>query len=104
MMMLLLYDDDAVISGLESENQILLNLLSSWCSWADIIIRVNKCHSFGIKKSGTSSKHFQSKLFLKDELISPIKQDEYFTYLGRRFDNKITNKQDKETYYFTSKT
>ena len=86
------------MSGLESENQILLDLLSRWCSWADIIIRINKCHFFGIKKSGTSSKQFQSKLFVKDELISPIKQDEYFTCLGRRFENTITKKQ---TCYLT---
>ena len=30
-------DDAAVISGLEKENQILLNLFSRWCSWADMI-------------------------------------------------------------------
>ena len=27
-------DDAVVISGLESENQTLLNLFSRWCSWA----------------------------------------------------------------------
>ena len=81
-------DDTAVISGLESENQILLNLFSRWCSWVDMIIRVDKYHSFGIKKSGTSSKQFQPKLFVNIELIPPLKQDEYFTYLGRHFDLK----------------
>ena len=30
-------DDAAVISGLEKGNQILLNLFSRWCSWADMI-------------------------------------------------------------------
>ena len=49
-------NDAAVISGLESENRILLNLFSRWCSWADMIITVDKCHSFRIRKSGTSSK------------------------------------------------
>ena len=72
-------DDAAVISGLESENQILLNLFSGWCAWADMITRVEKCHSFGIKKSGTSSKQFQPKLFVNNEIIPPVKQDEYFT-------------------------
>ena len=51
-------DDAAVISGLESENQILLNLFGIWSLWVDMIIRVDKCHSFGIKKSVTSSKQF----------------------------------------------
>ena len=88
--------DAAVISGLESENQILLNLFSRWCSWADMIIRVDKCHSFGIEKSGTSSKQFQPKLFVNNEIIPPVKQDEYFTYLGRHFDYKMTNNQHKD--------
>ena len=51
-------DDAAVISRLESENQILLNLFSRWCSWVDMIIRVDKWHSFGIKRSGNSSKQY----------------------------------------------
>ena len=84
--------DAAVISGLESENQILLNLFSRWCSWADMIIRVDKCHSFGIEKSGTSSKQFQPKLFVNNELIPPLKQDDYFT-VSR---HKMTNNQHKD--------
>ena len=85
-----------MISGLESETQILLNLFSRWCSWADIIVRVDKYHSFGIKKFGTSSKQFQSKIFVNKELIPPLMQDEYFTYLGRHFDYKMTNNQHKD--------
>ena len=89
-------DDAAFISGLESENQILLNLFSRLCSWVDMIIPVDKGHSFGIKKSGSSSKQFQPKLFVNNEAIPPVKQHEYFTYLGRHFDNKITNNQHKD--------
>ena len=47
--------------------------------YTDMIIRVDKCHSFRIKKSGTSSKQFQPKLFVNNEIIPPVKQDEYFT-------------------------
>ena len=43
-------DDAAVITGLERENQVLLNHFTRWCSLADITIRVEKCMSFGIKK------------------------------------------------------
>ena len=89
-------DDAAVISGLESSNQILLNLFSRWCLWADMIIGVDKCHLFGIKKSGTSSKQFQPKLFVNNELIPPLKQDELFTCLGRHFDYEMTSNQHKD--------
>ena len=99
-------DDTAFISGLESENQILLNLFSRWCSWADMIIRVDKCHSFGIKKSGSTrnnSKQFQPKLFVNNEFIPPVKHDEYFTYLGRHFDYKMTNNQRKDDLFSDTK-
>ena len=61
-----------------------------------LIIRVDKCHFFGIKKSGTSSKQFQPKLFVNNELIPPVKQGQYFEYLGRNFDYKITNNKHKD--------
>ena len=59
-----------------------------------MIIRVDKCHSFRIKKSGTNSKQFQPKLLVNNQLIPPVKQDEYFTYL--HFDYKMTNNQHKD--------
>ncbi|CAB3997754.1 Hypothetical predicted protein [Paramuricea clavata] len=43
-------DDAAVISSQEKENQILLNRFSVWCQLANMIIRVDKCSTFGIKK------------------------------------------------------
>ena len=62
-----------------------------------------KYHSFGIKKSGTSSKQFQPKLFVNNELIPPVKQDEYFTYLGRHFDYKMTSNQHKGDVFSDAK-
>ena len=35
-------------------------------------------------------------LFVNNETIPPVKQDEYFTYLGRHFDYKMTNNQHKD--------
>ena len=46
-------DDAAVISSQESENQHLLNRFSIWCQWSNMIIRVDKCSTFGIKKALT---------------------------------------------------
>ena len=42
-------DDAAVISGQESENQILRNRFSIWCQWSEVIIRVDKYSTFGLK-------------------------------------------------------
>ncbi len=46
-------DDAAVITIQESENQHLLNRFAIWCQWSDMIIRVDKCSTFGIKKALT---------------------------------------------------
>ena len=48
-------DDAAVISCSERENQLLLYCLTRWCQWAQMIIRVDKCTTFGIKKFSTCS-------------------------------------------------
>ena len=53
-------DDAAVITGQESENQHLLNRFSIWCKWADMIIRVDKCSSFGMKKVLSKSVQYLS--------------------------------------------
>ena len=88
-------DDAASVTSLESENQLLLNVFSRWCRWADMIIRVDKCHSFGIKKKGTLSVQYQPKLYLDNQLVPPIKPDESFTYLGRHFNFKMDDEKHK---------
>ena len=42
-------DDTAIVTALEEDNQRLLNLFTKSSSWADLEIRVDKCHSFGVK-------------------------------------------------------
>ena len=43
-------DDAAAITGQESKNQTLLNAFDRWCTWSNMIIKVEKYHSFGMKK------------------------------------------------------
>ena len=43
-------DDTAIVTALESDNQLLVNVLSKWSQWADLKVRVDKCHVFGMKK------------------------------------------------------
>ena len=42
-------DDTAIVTALEEDNQCPLNLFTKWSSWGDLEIRVDKCHSFGVK-------------------------------------------------------
>ncbi|CAB3986396.1 Hypothetical predicted protein [Paramuricea clavata] len=88
-------DDAAVITGQESENQHLLNRFSIWCQWSNMIIRVDKCSTFGIKKAITKSVQYLPKLQIDNNLIPTIKIGEAFQYLGRNFDFNMSNNNHK---------
>ena len=62
-------DDAAVISGQESENQHLINRFIIWCNWSNMIIRVDKCSTFGIRKLCTKSVPYLPKLLINGVLI-----------------------------------
>ena len=88
-------DDAAVITGQESENQHLLNRFSIWCQWSNIVVRVDKCSTFGIKKVLSKSAQYLPKLLINKDLIPTIKTGESFEYLGRHFDFNMTNEKHK---------
>ena len=88
-------DDATAISGSESDNQILLNAFTRWCNWASMIIRVDKCKSFGIRKASTCSTQFQPKLFVNGERVKPVEPGSSFKYLGRYFDYDMDNSEHK---------
>ena len=48
-------DDAAITTGLQYENQILLNAFTAWCTWARMTIRVNKCKTFGMSKANSAN-------------------------------------------------
>ena len=84
-------DDAAVITGLENENQILLNHFTRWCTWANMIIRVDKCSTFGIRKSSTASMQYLPKLFINQVTVPTVNIGKSFKYLGRFFNFSMDN-------------
>ena len=48
-------DDATIVTALESGNQLLCNGFLKWSSWVGLIVRVDKCSVFGMKKSKTES-------------------------------------------------
>ncbi|CAB4027761.1 Hypothetical predicted protein [Paramuricea clavata] len=88
-------DDAAVITGQESENQHLLNRFAIWRQWADMIVRVNKCSIFGIKKALTKSVQYLPKLLINNAVIPAIELGKSFCYLGRYVDYEMTNNEHK---------
>ena len=88
-------DDSAVISGHERANQILLNRFTVWCEWSGMIIRVDKCSSFGIKKDTTKSVQYLPKLFLNNLLVPRVQIGESFRYFGRYFNFNMSDENHK---------
>ena len=82
-------------TGQERENQLLLNCFTIWCQWAGIIIRVDKCVTFGTNKGTTKSMQFQPKLIINSESGPPVMNDYSFRYLGRHFDFNMSNGKHK---------
>ena len=88
-------DDAAVITGQECENQHLLNRFTIWCQWSNMIIRVDKCSTFAIKKALTKSIQYLPKLLINNCPVPTVKIGESFKYLGRFFDFNMSNEEHK---------
>ena len=67
-------NDAAVITGLEDENQILLNHFTLWRNWAGMIVRVDKCLTLSIKKAANSSIQYLPKLILNSSLVPTVEK------------------------------
>ena len=94
-------DDAAVITGQEKENQILLNRFTVWCQWAQMIIHVDKCSTFGIRKQITKSIQYLPKLFINNCLVPRVELGKSFRYLGRYFDFNMSDEDHKSEVYDT---
>ena len=62
-----------------------------WCTCTNMAIRVDKCVSFGIKNSSTSSTQFLPKLIINRKLVPIVNLGESFKYLGHDFNFSMDN-------------
>ena len=89
-------DDAVVITSQSTENQHLLNRFSIWCQRSEMIIRVDKCSTFGIKKTLTKSVQYPPKLLINNKLIPATEIGESFQYLGTYFHFDMSEKKHKQ--------
>ena len=61
-----------------------------------MIIRVDKCCTFGIRKAHTSSVQYLPKLIVNSDRIPPVEINNTFTYLGRDFNFLMDDTTHKE--------
>ena len=64
----------------------------------DMIIRVDKCITFGVKKGTTKSIQYQPKLFINNQLIPRVDNGGFSKYLGRYFEFGMTNSMHKSKF------
>ena len=87
------YADDAlIIANSLSTAQGLVRLFESWCDWAKMDIRLDKCLSFGAVMLDRKFQQILPKINLKDKgMIPAVPLGGHFKYLGKIFDFKALN-------------
>ena len=79
-------DDAVVISNSVRDAQTLVDIFSSWCTWAKMDIRLDKCCTYGAGKRNGVYSQLEPQLFINSQSVPAISQGYLFTYLGRIFD------------------
>lgn len=66
-----------------------------------MIIRVDKCSTFGIKKDSTKSVQYLPKPFVNNHLVPRVENGKSFRYLGRYFDFNMSEENHKSELHDT---
>jgi len=94
------YADDAVIiSNNVHDTKLLLQIFNSWCHWSRMIIRLDKCCTFGMRKFDGLYQQFEPAIYLDNHIIPQIAIGESFVYLGKLFNFKMDNSLAKEKLF-----
>ena len=88
--------DGFVATTNERKNQLLLNSFSMWCQWANMLLRVEKRTTFGIKKCSSRTLQSQPILMINSEIVPPVNKGESFRCVGCFFNFDIDNWDHKD--------
>ena len=72
-------EDIIIATALESDNQLLYNGFLKWTSWTELIVTVDKCSVFGMRKSKSESVQYQAYITMNCERFRPMKNGEVLT-------------------------
>ena len=78
-------DDAAIVCDAAKDTQLLINLFQRWTTWADLIIRPDKCFAYAASKRNGIYQQILPSFSVNGVPISPIKIGESMTYLGHQF-------------------
>jgi len=88
-------DDAALIASDQKAAQGLASLFDSWCSWAHMEIRLDKCNSFGMMKQKSLYSQILPNISINSGKIPPTPIGDSFRYLGRIFDFNLKGELEK---------
>ena len=74
---------------------------TKWYQWSNMVIRVDKCVTFGIKKFSSRSLQYEPKLFVNNKTVLTVTSGETLQYLGRYLNFEMDNKVHKEKLQFS---
>jgi len=89
-------DDAALIARDQKAAQGLASLFDSWCSWAKMEIRIDKCNSFAMVKQKSVYCQILPNISINVGKIPPTPIGESFRYLGRMFDFDLKGELEKQ--------
>src|SRR3989442_8068234 len=94
------YADDAlIIANSLSTAQGLVRLFESWCDWAKMDIRLDKCLSFGAVMLDGKFQQILPQINLRDKgMIPAVPLGGHFKYLGKIFDFQSLNSVPKKDF------
>ena len=88
-------DDSVIISRDVKSAQTLINLYISWCNWADMEARIDKCQSYGARKLDGKYAQFRPNLTIMDVPVPSVEIDDSFKYLGKIFNFSMNDEPAK---------
>ena len=94
------YADDALIMANSlSTAQSLVRLFETWCEWAKMDIRLDKCLTFGAAMIDRKFQQILPKINLRDKgMIPAVPLGGHFKYLGKIFDFQALNSVPKKDF------
>jgi hypothetical protein len=88
-------DEAITIASSDKNAQTLMNVFVAWCSWAGMKIRIDKCHSFGMRKENDIYRQYLPAISSGVDQIRAVPIGESFTYLGKLFNSNMNKDEAK---------
>jgi len=88
-------DDTIIVTSSDKITQSLVNVLTAWCIWAGMKIRIKKCQAFGMRKQNDQYSQYTPAISSSNTVIPAVSVSGSFTYLGKLLNSDMKNEEAK---------